>query len=95
MAGKKYDSGKLRYDLLDIPALEQVIKALMFGANLYGAGNYRKVKNKRTRYWNAAMRHLGEYRKGVRQDKDSSLHPLAHAIVDCLFIVEQDMKVKK
>ena len=92
MKGKKYDANKLRYDLINITALEEVIKALMFGANLYGDGNYRLVKNKRIRYWSAAMRHLTEYKKGSRKDTDSKLHPLAHAIVDCLFIIEQDMK---
>ena len=91
MTGKKYDQGKPRYDLTPVYAEEEVVKVLTFGAELYGDENWREVENARSRYVAAAKRHIAEYRKGIRADKDTGLHPLAHAVCDLMFVVELDL----
>jgi hypothetical protein len=40
--GTKYDGGKLRYDLIDAYALEQLAAVYTFGAKKYEDDNWRK-----------------------------------------------------
>src|SRR3990167_6955950 len=95
LRGKKFDNNKLRWDLIPWRAMKQVVLASMHGARLYGDFNWRKVKEKRRRYWAANMRHVIDYQLGLRKDKDSGLHPLAHAVIDLLFLLDNDLSQQK
>ena len=92
MEGVKYDSEKLRWSLLPLDALEEVVKVLEYGANKSAPDNWRKVPGARERYWDAAMRHLVAWKKDARLDDETELSHLAHATCCLLYLIafEQD-----
>ena len=87
MSEWKHDEGKRQWHLLPTKQLESVIDVLQYGAQKYSEDSWRKVEDGKRRYYNAAMRHLAEWAKGERLDPESGLHHLAHAAVNCLFIM--------
>ena len=93
--GMKYDSGKLRYDLIPPEILEELAKILTHGANKYGDNNWKLLEDPMDRYYAALMRHLQEWRKGNSIDEDDSgeLH-LSHALANIAFLVYFE-KLKK
>ncbi len=86
-AGKKYDEGKLRYDLLDPFALREVARVISFGAAKYGDDNWRELADAKKRYAAALMRHFEAWRMGETLDKDSGIHHLAHCATNALFLL--------
>jgi hypothetical protein len=91
--GIKYDTDKLRWDLMPWPALEQVLKVMMFGAKKYSEYNWQHVKPP-MRYWSAAMRHMIADRNGKECDDETGLLHLAHAACDILFLMWQRMQAR-
>lgn len=89
--GKKFDEGKLRYDLIPVKALREVVKVLTFGAKRYGDNNW-KITKPESRYTAAAMRHGEAYRDNEIHDPDSGLHHLAHRICCDLFLLQIDLE---
>ena len=89
--GKKFDEGKLRYDLLPVEALREVVKVLTFGAKKYGDNNW-KITKPESRYTAAAMRHGEAYRGGEVHDPESGIHHLAHRICCDLFLLQIDLE---
>jgi hypothetical protein len=85
--GRKDDLGKLRWDLLLWPEIEQVVAVLTYGAKRYDADNWQKVPSPVRRYSAAAYRHLVEWEKGNMVDKESGLPHLAHAATNLLFLM--------
>jgi hypothetical protein len=83
--GLKYDTGKLRWDLLPIDCIEDVVKILSFGANKYGPNNWQGIEE--DRYYAALMRHLSAYRQGQLIDEESGLSHLAHAMCNVVFLL--------
>jgi len=92
--GKKYDTEKLRWDLLPISPIRQVIRVLMYGAKKYGDYNWEQVEDPKPRYYNACMRHLTA---GIQKtnDSESGLPHLAHAICNLIFLLEFELTQKK
>jgi hypothetical protein len=86
-AGKKYDSGKLRYSLLPKGALEAIVQVLEHGATKYAPNNWQLVDNAEDRYYDALMRHLAWYRSGESFDRDSGLPHLAHVMCNAAFLL--------
>lgn len=85
--GIKLDIEKLRYSLLDPECLELMVKVLEYGAKKYPIkDNWKSVKPPE-RYYDALMRHLQAWRMGKRLDEESGLPALAHATVDCMFLL--------
>lgn len=93
--GMKYDSGKLRYDLIPPEILEELAKILTHGAKKYGDNNWKLLEDPMDRYYAALMRHLQEWRKGNSIDEGDSgeLH-LSHALANIAFLVYFE-KLKK
>lgn len=89
--GKKYDVDKPRMDLLPPWALESVAEVLTFGAKKYAPGNWKVVQEAESRYMAAAMRHMTLYLKGERDDKESGIHHLSHAICGLMFVVDLEL----
>lgn len=85
--GKKNDAGKPRWSLLPEGAIHNVVKVLEFGANRYGINNWQLVTNGKTRYYDAAMRHIEAWKSGNQNDEESGLMHLAHAVCCLLFII--------
>lgn len=85
--GKKSDKGKPRWTLLPLSSIELVIEVLEYGAAKRGDHNWQHLENARTRFLNAAFRHLSDYAQGETLDHDSGLPHLAHAACNCLFLL--------
>ena len=88
--GRKYDADKLRYDLLPIYPLEEIVAVLTYGARKYDDNNWRKVKPLADRYYAAALRHITAWRRGEKLDSESGKHHLAHAMCCLIFIMEAE-----
>ena len=89
--GRKYDSGKLRYDLIPVLAQEEVVKVVTLGAEKYDPENWKRVPEGRRRYYAAAMRHMEAWRKGEKQDEIGT-HHIANAISNLMFILEKELQ---
>lgn len=100
--GVKNDQGKLRWTLLPIEPINEVIRVLMFGSETYDDDNWKKVPNAKERYYDAALRHITTWKQGNIYDGDecgddkekkmkdgekSGFHHLAHAVCCLLFIL--------
>ena len=90
--GKKDDSHKLRWSLLPMGTVEQIIEVLEHGAKKYSVDNWQRVDNQRTRYYNALMRHMELWWNGEKKDKESGKSHLAHAACCILFLMWDDSK---
>ena len=82
--GRKFDSGKQRWDLLPLDAVEKIVEVMTHGAEKYGDNNWKKVES--YRYRGAAMRHRVARYKGEKFDEDSGLLHLAHEACNILFL---------
>jgi hypothetical protein len=65
----------------------EIVKVLEFGAKKYDVDNWQRVPQARTRYFDAAMRHLIAWREGESTDAESGLHHLAHAGCCVVFLL--------
>lgn len=90
--GRKYDSGKLRYDLIPVLALEETTKVVTKGAEKYDDENWKLVPEGRRRYLAAAMRHIQQWRKGEIYDEEMETHHIANAISNLMFILEKELQ---
>jgi len=93
--GLKLDAEKDRWDLLPPRAARLVVKALGFGASIYGDDNWRRVKSLRRRYYAATLRHVIAWWAGEANDPDSGLPHLAHAICCLLFILDDETRSRR
>ena len=62
--GRKYDGGKIRWDLLPMGALTEVAKVLTYGARKYADDNWRHVRPLRRRYSRAGIGHVFSWLAG-------------------------------
>ncbi len=90
--GRKDDNRKLRWDLLPVDPIRQIVRVLTFGAEKYAADNWQHVPQPFDRYYAAAMRHLTDWRDGERYDRETGIHHLAHAACCMLFLLWFDHK---
>jgi hypothetical protein len=91
--GIKYDGGKLRWSLLPINEIEDILKVLEFGARKYSPDNWKKIDFALDRYYDALMRHLSEWKKNYDngiynvKDEESGLSTLSHVGCCILFLM--------
>jgi hypothetical protein len=69
--GRKFDTDKLRYDLVPMSAFDEIVKRFTHGAKKYAPGNWQKVEDAAERYGAALMRHYSAYRQGERDDPEA------------------------
>lgn len=84
--GIKYDCDKVRMDLLDVSAINQLAAVLTFGAKKYDAHNWRGGLST-SRLIGATLRHMFAYLGGQDNDPESGLSHVAHAMCNCMFIL--------
>jgi hypothetical protein len=84
--GYKYDSEKLRYDLIPPSAMTALAEGLTMGASKYGDNNWQTIKP--DRYYAALFRHLIAWRNGEINDPESKLNHLKHVLVNAAFLLE-------
>lgn len=91
MEGRKYDEGKLRWDLIPFEQMEEVVKVLTYGAVKYGEDpdipNWKKMVDGERRYFAAMMRHIVAWKKGEIVDPESGLDHLSHAAANLIFLM--------
>lgn len=90
-----YKDDKLRWDLLPLDLIEEVVKVYHFGAKKYAPNRWKNLPDAENRYYSALMRHLSAYRKGETKDEESGLHPLAHVIWNGLALLYFALKKKQ
>jgi hypothetical protein len=87
--GKKDKAGKLRWDLLPFTGLREAVKVFTYGAEKYGAGNWKNG----LLYSDcvaALMRHLDKWRAGEKNDLENNAHHLGSVIFWCLVLIVFD-----
>ena len=93
--GVKSDNNKRRYSLLPAGTINEVVDVLEFGSAKYADDNWQKVDNARTRYYNAALRHIDSWWDGEVKDDETGKHHLAHAICCLMFLMWFDLSAHK
>lgn len=86
MEGLKFDTGKLRWDLLPLECIEDCVKVLTMGANKYAPNNWQKVEGANERYYAALLRHLSAWRQGEEIDPESGVSHLGHIMCNVIFL---------
>ena len=86
LEGQKLDTGKIRMDLLDPYAIEQLAEVLSFGSRKYAAWNW-VGGIAYSRLTAALLRHVFAFLKGEDNDPETGLPHIAHAMCCCMFIL--------
>ena len=90
--GIKHDAEKVRMELLDPYAMEQLAAVLTFGAKKYAAHNWR-LGIRKGRLIAALLRHTFQYLKGEDKDPETGLSHIAHAMCCCMFILGLEHRI--
>lgn len=82
--------------LLPFDALKEVAEVLNMGCVKYAEGDWKdQIKNNREGFLrerqSSLLRHYEEYQRGLKQDKESGLHPMAHLACNALFLLWADL----
>ena len=93
--GVKLDTGKLKMSLIPQEALIALAEVLTFGAEKYTPDGWRTVKDAKTRYTDALLRHYCAYQSGEENDSESGLSHLKHMLTNIAFLVTLDSDDKK
>ncbi len=93
---KKFDSGKLEYDMFPNSVLEGIIKVMMYGAYTkgYEKNNWKKCEDT-TRYYNAQRRHQEARMAGEYTDPESGLPHIFHELCNGVFIAYLEEEKRK
>jgi hypothetical protein len=97
-SNKKFDSNKLRFDLIPPEVEKAMATILTFGAKKYGANNWQGLDNFNERFTAALMRHLNSWRLGEILDKESGYPHLWHIACNVAFLIwkkEKNDKIHK
>lgn len=83
---KKFDDIKADYSLIPSVFLDELSRAMMYGAKKYGRYNYTGGLEA-SRLVAAAARHLFSWFAGEEVDKESGVSHLAHVAANCLMLL--------
>lgn len=89
--GQKFDSDKLRYELLPPELLEEVARVLTFGAKKYADRNW-ELGMKWSRPFGALMRHMWAWWRGEEKDPETGYSHLSHAACCIAFLVSYEAR---
>ena len=94
---KKNDrkDGKLRWELLPLQTLEEIVKIYTFGAEKYGPNTWQGLENGYERYKAALLRHLVSFEKGEIHDAESGIHALAHMAWNAIAMLHLALEEEK
>ena len=81
-------SKKTPLGLIPAPAMEQTALAHKYGAERYGAYNWRKTGVCASTYVHAILRHLNAWRDGEDNDCESGLSHIAHIGASCNILLD-------
>ena len=89
--GQKFDSDKLRYELLPPELLEEVARVLTFGAHKYSARNW-ELGMAWSRPFAALMRHMWAWWRGEEKDPETGYSHLSHAACCIAFLLSYEAR---
>lgn len=89
--GQKFDTDKLRYELLPPELLEETARVLTFGAVKYADRNW-ELGMKWSRPFGALMRHMWAWWRGENTDPETGYSHLAHAACCIAFLVSYERR---
>lgn len=92
VVGMKFDEGKIRYDLLPPGAVKGLAKIITFGAHKYGPENWKELESPRSRYFAACQRHLWAWFEGEKNDPDTGMSHLWHALCNVAFLAQLEIE---
>jgi hypothetical protein len=84
----KFDTGKPRISLIPPKIIYQLAEVFTYGAEKYGAHNWKKGLDP-IRLYDAAMRHLLAWMDGENTDESGCPH-LAHALWNVAIMLEME-----
>ena len=85
---------KLRWDLLPLAEIEDIVKVYTAGANKYGENRWQNLDNGIKRYKGALLRHLVEFEKGNEMDEDTQCKHLAQVAWNAIAMLYLSKKLK-
>lgn len=96
MDGKKNDfkDEKLRWDLLPLEEIEDIVKVYTAGSKKYGDNTWQKLPDGIERYKAALLRHLVEYEKGITIDKETNCYHLAQVAWNAIAMLHLSKREK-
>ncbi len=89
--GQKFDTDKLRYELLPPELLEETARVLTFGAAKYADRNW-ELGMMWSRPFSALMRHMWAWWRGENTDPETGYSHLAHAACCIAFLVAYERR---
>lgn len=89
--GIKFDTDKLRMDLVPPEAIESLARVLGYGAKKYDDRGWEKGI-KYSRLYAATLRHLLAWAKGQHYDTESNIRHLEHALCNLAFMVTYEYR---
>ena len=91
LSAVKYDGGKIRLDLIPFDALDEIARALEYGAIKYSEGQWEGGFEWR-RLIGATLRHVTSWARGQDKDLESGVSHLAHAGAMILFLLSHELR---
>lgn len=82
--------GKLRWDLLPLAEIEDIVRVYTEGAKKYVENSWQDIPDGFNRYLGATMRHLVAYTKGERFDSDTGCMHLAQVAWNAIALLYYD-----
>lgn len=92
--GRKEDDGKLRWDLLPVYPMQQVVEVYTIGARKYADRNWERGL-KWGRVFAAMMRHAWKWWSGEERDSENGQHHLASVVWCALALMEYEQTHKE
>lgn len=86
---------KLRWDLLPLETLEEVVKVYHAGCKKYGANTWQNLDDGYNRYKGAMLRHLVAHEKGEVFDKEIECRHLAQVAWNAIAMLHCYLTQKK
>lgn len=85
-----FQDGKLRWDLLPLEEVEDIVRVYTAGAKKYSDNSWQNLENGYQRYKAAMLRHLLEYEKGNKVDDDTGCHHLSQVAWNAIALLWLD-----
>lgn len=85
-----FKDNKLRWDLLPLEEIEDIVKVYTAGAKKYSDNSWQNLDNGYQRYKAAMFRHLLEYEKGNKIDKETDCHHLSQVAWNAIALLYLD-----
>lgn len=81
----RFNTGKSKWSLVDMDALEPMVKVLEFGAQKYEANNWKKGLPF-TQILDSLLRHTQAIMRGEDIDQESGLPHIGHIMCNAMFL---------